>query len=77
MPKAKTESDEFVPDPVVWREFGVTSMTLWRWTRDKELGFPPPIRIRNRLFRSRRQLEEFKQRMLRKAIATRNMAEGA
>ena len=43
------ERDDLVPDPVVWREFGVTSMTGWRWDRDPELialGWPPPIRIR-------------------------------
>jgi len=27
---------------------GVSDMTLWRWLRDKELGFPKPRRI-NRL----------------------------
>lgn len=61
--------DELVPDPVVWREFGVTSMTLYRWTHDPELNFPPPIKIRNRCFRSRRALEEFKERMMRNAVA--------
>jgi hypothetical protein len=46
-------------------------MSLWRWTRDTALNFPPPIAIRNRNFRSRKQLEAFKERMLRKAIRQR------
>jgi hypothetical protein len=60
-----------VPDPLVWKEFHVTSMTLYRWTHDKALGFPPPIKINKRNFRSRQQLEAFKARMLRQAIVTR------
>ena len=60
--------DEWVRDPVVWREFGVTSMTLYRWTNDPKLNFPPPIKIRTKNFRSRRALEEFKTRMMRNAM---------
>jgi predicted DNA-binding transcriptional regulator AlpA len=63
--------DQLVPDPQVWREFGVSSMTGWRWTHDPELDFPPPVKIRNRCFRSRNKLEEFTDRMIRAAIADR------
>jgi hypothetical protein len=65
------EPDELVPDPKVCCEFGISSMTLWRWDRDIDLDFPPPIFIRKRNFRIRRQLEEFKRRMLRNAIEQR------
>ena len=34
-------------------------------------GLPPPVIIRKRKFRVRRQLESFKQRMLRRAIEQR------
>ena len=68
--------DELVPDPVVWREFHISSMTGWRWTNDPELGFPRPIKIRNRCFRSRHALEEFKSRMLRESIAQPAKTEG-
>lgn len=61
--------DELVPDPVVWRELGITSMTGWRYTHDVDLNFPPPIKIRTRNFRSRRQLEKFKARLLREAMS--------
>jgi hypothetical protein len=63
--------DELVPDPTVWREFGVSSMTGWRWTRDADLDFPPPIKIRNRCFRSRREIEQFKNRMMREGVQRR------
>ena len=49
--------DSLVPDPQVQKEFGVTAMSIWRRDRDPELiklGWPPPIRIRSRKFRSRR-----------------------
>jgi hypothetical protein len=62
------EPQILVPDPVVWSEFGVTPMTGYRWTNDEELGFPPAVKIRNRNFRSRRLLEEFKAKQLRKAL---------
>ena len=68
------EPDELVPDPVVCREFNISAMTLWRWDRDPELaalGFPPPVTIRKRKFRIRKQLEMFKRTMLRRAIAQR------
>jgi len=70
-PPSDTSPDNLIPDPIVCAEFGVTAMTLWRWTRDTELNFPPAIAIRNRNFRSRRQLEAFKARMLSKALRQR------
>ena len=68
------EPDELVPDPIVCREFNISAMTLWRWDHDHELaalGLPPPVIIRKRKFRVRRQLKSFKQRMLRRAIEHR------
>lgn len=68
--------DELVPDPQVWREFGISSMTGWRWTHDPGLSFPPAIKIRRRNFRSRRRIEEFKARMLSVAIEGRSAKAG-
>lgn len=64
-------ADRLVPDPQVAREFDISLMTLWRWTHDAKLGFPPPTKIRGRNFRSRKQLEQFKQRVMRESIASR------
>ena len=64
--------DTLVPDPQVQKEFGVTAMSIWRWDRDPELiklGWPPPIRIRSRKFRSRIALENFKRVMARRALS--------
>jgi hypothetical protein len=69
---AQEAPDELVPDPEVCREFNVTAMTLWRWDRDVKLKFPPPVQIRRRNFRSRRQLELFKTQLMRKALETRD-----
>jgi hypothetical protein len=66
------EPDQLVPDPKVLKEFSITAMSLHRWDSDEALGFPPAIKIRRRKFRSRRALEEFKARMIRRAIEARN-----
>jgi hypothetical protein len=66
------DPEQFVPDPKVRREFGVTAMTLHRWDHDAALGFPPKIKIRNRNFRSRSALEAFKATMLRRAIVAKS-----
>jgi hypothetical protein len=71
------DHDLLVPDPVVWREFGVTPMTGWRWTHNPSLGFPPAVKINRRNFRSRQQLEEFKTRLLRDAMTRARAGEVA
>lgn len=67
--------DELVPDRQVRREVGgVSDMTIWRWDHDPkmaELGWPPPVKIRKRKFRPRKQLEAFKANLLRQAVETR------
>jgi hypothetical protein len=53
---------DLVPDPIVCAEFGISPMTLYRWTNDPALGFPPKIKIKTRNYRSRKALEAFKKR---------------
>ncbi len=67
--------DEFVPDVTVCRELGITPMTLYRWDHRPELKFPPKIKIGDRCYRDRAQLSEFKQRMLREAVARASRSE--
>lgn len=62
------DTDELIPDPTVCREFNITPMTLWRWDQDQRLNFPPKIKIRTRNYRSRRALNEFRERMMRQAL---------
>jgi hypothetical protein len=64
--------DKLVPDPKVAKEFGISAMGIWRWERDPDLGFPPAIVIRKRKFRSRRQLEAFKQSLVQRAMRERS-----
>jgi hypothetical protein len=75
MPTQTEAADELVPDPQVAKELNISLMTVWRWDRDPEmvaLGWPPPVRFRTRKYRSRLQLEKFKNAALRRAIKTRN-----
>ena len=68
------EIEHLVPDPVVCKEFGVTSMTLYRWDHDPAkhaLGWPPKVQIGTRNYRNRKQLEAFKRNLLKLATATR------
>ena len=68
----KSSNCDLVPDPEVARDFRVTLVTLWRWDRDPKLGFPPAVKIRTRKYRVRKELEEFKERMMALAIAERS-----
>ena len=52
-----------IPDPLVWKRYGVSSMTGWRWDHDPQLDFPKAIRIRGRKYRYELELDEFDQRM--------------
>ena len=59
-----SQPDELVPDPQVARELGNrTLMTIWRYSRDPDLGFPPVVKLRGRNYRWRSQLEVFKGRL--------------
>jgi hypothetical protein len=64
MPSSKSDDDasprELVPDPVMRCEFGVSSMTIFRWDADPTLGFPRAVVIRNKKYRFRDELEAFK-----------------
>jgi hypothetical protein len=68
--------DVLVPDAAAAAELGnVSRMSIFRWDRDPAmaaLGFPPRIMLNGRGYRSRQQLEKFKQNLMRKAIAARD-----
>ena len=64
--------DHLVPDRRAREEIGgISAMSLWRWGRRPELGFPPAIKINGRNYRSRLALEEWKQRLLNAALKAR------
>jgi hypothetical protein len=63
----KDEADELVPHPRVWKQFGVSPMTGWRW-RKARLGFPATVKINNRCYCSRRDLEAWKAKLMTAAL---------
>jgi hypothetical protein len=81
LPDSTGPPDSFVADPDVARELSVSLVTIWRYdhsTELREMGWPLKVQIGKRNFRSRRQLENFKAAMLRRALAERkNLAENA
>jgi predicted DNA-binding transcriptional regulator AlpA len=45
-------AEQFLPARHVWQRYSISDMTLWRWLRNPELGFPQPIKIgRHRYWR--------------------------
>jgi hypothetical protein len=68
--------DSLVPDPQVRTELGnISNMTWWRWQEDEALialGLPPPVKVRDRVFRFRKQLERFKNNLMLQAIKERS-----
>jgi predicted DNA-binding transcriptional regulator AlpA len=48
-----------VPDPEVCRRYSIHTSTLYNWDRNKNLNFPPPIRINGRKFRDENELNKF------------------
>ena len=69
-------NDRLVPDRVVRSELCIAPMTMWRWDHDPamaELGWPPVIQLsaKGRKYRSRVQLEAFKQNLVKRAAAAR------
>ena len=57
-----------IPDPEVWKSFGVSPVTGWRWQNDPTLDFPTKIKIRTRNYRDHDQLEAWKARRVRGEI---------
>jgi predicted DNA-binding transcriptional regulator AlpA len=51
--------DEYLTGPDLDRRYKRSSQTRWRWSKDPQLGFPKPIRIKNRLLYRRTEIEEW------------------
>lgn len=72
-----TATYTLVRDAEVRVEFDLSDMGLWRWDHDEELrklGWPPPIVIRGRKYRSKEALDAFKKKLIDQAIANRKSA---
>jgi hypothetical protein len=58
----RREDDVLVPDPVFAEELGIHLRTLARWDEDQTVGVPKPVKLRNRKYRWRSAINEFKAR---------------
>jgi predicted DNA-binding transcriptional regulator AlpA len=59
MQSPETKSRRLIPDPQVWKRYGVTSMTGWRWDNNPNLQFPKPVVINRRKYRYEDELEQW------------------
>jgi predicted DNA-binding transcriptional regulator AlpA len=45
-----SEQQTYLPAAQVCSRYGVSAMTIWRWLRNKALGFPAPTVINKRRY---------------------------
>lgn len=69
------QNQKYLPDSKVAERYGVSIMTLWRWTKDDRLGFPAPIKIAGRNYRSLAELEAFERHADRRQAGRRPVAQ--
>ena len=67
-PLQDSEPDELVANKKAAEECGVCVKTTDRWDENSSIGYPPPIFIYTRIYRSRRLLERWKSKLLANAI---------
>jgi predicted DNA-binding transcriptional regulator AlpA len=56
-------NDDYLTGPDIDRRYKRSSQTRWRWSKDPALGFPKPMKIKNRLLYRRSEIEAFERRM--------------
>jgi hypothetical protein len=55
----------YLPAPLVWKRYGITPMTGWRWERDPDIDFPLPMVVNRRKFYLVSDLEAWERRRVR------------
>ncbi len=60
--------DSYLTGPQVNKRFSISAMTRWRWERDANLGFPAPLRIKNRSYWKLTALESWETLDLRSRV---------
>jgi len=55
----KVDAGSQIPGRKVREMLGISAVTLWRWRHDKNLGFPQPSKINDRLYFPRGQVLEW------------------
>lgn len=62
------DTDEYLNTARLSAMLGVSSMTLYRWTMDEQLDFPPPSEIHGRKYWSRAAIARWmKDRAIKKS----------
>jgi predicted DNA-binding transcriptional regulator AlpA len=56
-------NDDYLTGADIDRRYKRSAQTRWRWSKDPELGFPKPMKIKNRLLYRRSEIEAFERRM--------------
>jgi hypothetical protein len=56
--------DEYLTGPDIARRYKRSAQTRSRWSKDPAVGFPKPIKIKNRLFYRKSEIEAFERRMM-------------
>ena len=69
MPQQTEHQPEFLTGPQVAQRYQKSHVTIWRWTRDPDLGFPKPIQINRHNFWRLAELQEWEDAQARKAVA--------
>jgi hypothetical protein len=52
-------SKQYLNEKQVRARYGISVMTLWRWDRRPDLGFPPAFTIGQRKYRDEAELDAF------------------
>jgi hypothetical protein len=56
--------DEYLTGVEVERRYKRSPQTRQRWSKDPELGFPKAMKIKNKLFYRKSEIEAFERRMM-------------
>jgi hypothetical protein len=59
--------DEFYTGPDLLGRYSISTVTLWRWLRDPNLGFPTPTIINRRRYFRRADIAAWESRRSEKA----------
>ncbi|SFP63048.1 helix-turn-helix transcriptional regulator [Tranquillimonas alkanivorans] len=65
----KPAPTEFLTGPDVQRRYRKSQVTLWRWARDPDLGFPSPFQIKGKNYWRLRDLEAWEEAQVKVSAA--------
>jgi predicted DNA-binding transcriptional regulator AlpA len=69
MDKYETQEARWLRNKQLAQYLGVSAMSLWRWQRDKSLGFPQPTVIRGTSFTAVNEVDAWMRRHITKLAA--------